>query len=201
MGWIRAAALLGALFILAAPRPAEARRPDPAIATLLSLGSTLLPVGTGLALLMLDDGVNEDSRLAVGLGAVSLGASVGPSVGQWYGGGGGDAWTTFLLRTLTTGMMSTGIAVGVGGDPDFRDLGTATAILGGVVTGVLGVYDIATAGRTARQTRRASGFAAEDRRQLRELAQCGPFPCSARVTRSEPTTPPSPTARSTAGPG
>lgn len=173
---------IGALATTVMPARAEARRPDPAIATWLSLGSTLLPVGTGLALLTLDDGVREDARLAAGLTALSIGTSVGPSVGQWYGGRGGDAWLTFFLRSLTTAMMTTGIAVRVDGDPEFRDLGLATGILGGVVTGVLGVYDIATAARAAKETRRAGGFAA----RLRDVARCGPFPCSARVLRPRP---------------
>lgn len=195
MRWTRRGAVVGAVAVgcaLLAPAPAgAAQRPDPAIATLLSLGSTLLPVGTGLALLTLDDGVTENERLVAGLTAVSLGASVGPSVGQWYARGGGDAWVTFILRSLGTGMMTTGIAVRVADDPDFRDLGLATAILGGTATTVLAVYDIATASRTARETRRASGFGLRSP-DLRDVARCGPFPCSAAVTIRAPRPAPSP---------
>jgi len=190
MRWIHRLAVVAGLVGASTPRAAEARRPDPAIATLLSLGSTLLPVGTGLALLTLDDGVEEDSRRVSGLTALSLGASVGPSVGTWYGGGGGDAWVTFVLRSLSTGMMSTGIAVRVDGEPGFRDLGLATGILGGLVTGVLGVYDIARASKTAKATRRRQGFATL---RLREVARCGPFPCSAQRRPRSP--PPSPRTR------
>jgi hypothetical protein len=78
-------------------------------------------------------------------------------------------------------MMSTGIAVRVADDPDFRSLGLATAILGGTATTVLAVYDIATASRAARETRRASGFALLPT-DLRDVARCGPFPCAARIS-------------------
>lgn len=180
MRW-RPGAVAWAVAVFLAPLAAAgAERPDPVKATLLSLGSTLLPVGTGVALLTLDDGVTEDARVVAGLTAVAVGASVGPSVGQWYARGGGDAWLTFFLRSLGTGMMTSGIAVRVDDGTEFRDLGLATAILGGAVTSALAIYDIATAGRTARETRRASGFASRPP-DLLEVARCGPFPCSAAV--------------------
>ncbi len=170
--------LLAIALVVVLPEPAHAGRPDPAIATWLSLGSTLLPLGTGLVLLTASGGGAEPDRRAVGLTAVALGSAIGPSVGKWYAGGGADAWVVFALRSLTTGLMTTGLALSLGDDPDVESVGIATGVIGGVLTGALGIYDIATASRTAVQTQRDRGYAS-----LFEVARCGPWPCGARVIR------------------
>lgn len=159
--WLRprvATAAVAACLWAAKPADAFARRPDPGIATLLSVGATLLPLTAGALLLLTGDGVNEDPRVAAGLTSVALGASVGPSVGTLYAGG-QDAWATLLLRTATTGLMTTGLGYRLEGAAGDRDLGLALAILGAVPTAALAAWDVANAGRLARQTRRQSGFA------------------------------------------
>ena len=171
------------ILILCGTDPSSAQAaPKPGVARALSISSTLLPLGAGLLLLTTDDGVRSDNRFYVGMGFVTLGASVGPSVGQWYAGGGTDAWTTFALRTLSSGMM-TGGAIGMArGDPSVETLGTALASIGGVLTGALLLYDVIDAGRTAKQARYRSGFALTRQQGLLRVARCGAFPCGSVVS-------------------
>lgn len=151
-------ALVG-LLLLPLRKAEAARRPDPGVATLLSVASTLLPIATGTLLLAAGNGSSENSRLAVGLTSIAIGSAIGPSVGTLYARG-QDAWATLLLRTASTGLMMTGLAIRYRGDPDNQDLGLALTVAGAVPTGVLAIYDVANAGRLAKETRRQSGYAA-----------------------------------------
>ena len=154
--------------------------PKPGVARTLSAASFAVPVASGVLMLTTSRGTSSDNRLYTGLALVSAGAAFGPSVGQWYAKGKTNAWVTFGLRTLSTGMMTSGSIVRARGDPSLDGLGLALAIIGGGLTGTLSLYDIVDAGRTARQTRYHSGFA---RRELIDIARCGAFPCKA-VSRS-----------------
>jgi hypothetical protein len=156
--------------------------PEPAVARALSVGSTMVPVTGGLLLLLTDDGTNSDNRLTVGTGLVTVGAAVGPSVGQWYAGGGSDAWVVFGLRTLSSGMTGAGIGLRFRGDEGTEGLGVALMSIGGVITAALAAYDFVAAGDTARERRYESGFARTEPRLL-EVARCGAFPCNARLSR------------------
>lgn len=148
--------------------------PKPGVARTLSAASFAVPVASGVLMLSTSRGTSSDNRLYTGLALISLGAAAGPSVGQWYAKGKTNAWVTFGLRTLSTGMMTSGSILWARGDPSLDGLGVALAIIGGGLTGTLSLYDIVDAGRTARQTRYQSGFA---QLELADIARCGAFPC------------------------
>ncbi|MEM1023942.1 MAG: hypothetical protein AAGD10_00210 [Myxococcota bacterium] len=163
--------MLGLMFFGAVEAKAA---PKPGVARTLSAASFALPVASGVIMLGTSRGTASDNRLYTGLALISTGAAVGPSVGQWYAKGGTNAWVTFGLRTLSTGMMTSGSIVRARADESLDGLGLALALIGGGLTGALSIYDIVDAGKTAREARYESGFA---RLQLEDIARCGPFPC------------------------
>lgn len=67
---------------------------------------------------------------------------------------------TFLLHTVTGAAMSTGVGLRIRGNEAQEDTGTALAILGGIPTLFLAIWDIVGAGRSAREARYREGRAA-----------------------------------------
>lgn len=154
--------------------------PDPVIAGLLSAGSTVIPVAVGSGLLLTGRGSDEGVRFDIGISAVGIGAVLGPSVGQLYAGGGIDALVSFILRAITGAIMTVGIGLKLRGDEDNQGAGTALAVVGGIPTGLLAIYDVYAATKAAQQARYREGHAVVPERELERLvsiARCGPIPC------------------------
>ncbi len=174
-----AVALAFAVTTLPAKR-AEAA-PEPVVASLLSVASTLVPLAITAGLFFTGRGVDEGIRFDVGLTTLGLGAIVGPSVGQIYGKGGGDAFITFLLRGVTGGVMLTGVGLRVRGREDLQGLGTALSLLGGIPTFFLALWDIIGAATSAKQARYDAGHGYRTALDLPDdlisVAVCGPIPC------------------------
>lgn len=136
---------------------ARAAGPDPVVAGLLSVASTLIPIGLTLILWVPNDGLQEDVRLNTGMVSLGLGSILGPSIGGFYAGGGGDTWITLLLRTLTGSLMLSGIGLAARAELEgSRDLGQALAWAGAVPTGLVALYDLWTVPGRAREASRRS---------------------------------------------
>src|SRR5262252_4700249 len=99
----RALALATLIAIL--PARVEAA-PNPTIASLLSVGSTIIPVGIAASLLLTGRGADEGLRFDLSITFLAIGSVAGPSVGQLYGQGGWDALLSFLLRAVTGAVMT-----------------------------------------------------------------------------------------------
>ncbi|MCC7380450.1 MAG: hypothetical protein IT384_01365 [Deltaproteobacteria bacterium] len=128
--------------VVGAPRRAEAA-PDPTLAVLLSAASTAVPLLVTGALWLTGEGVDEGIRFDVGLTCLGLGAILGPSIGQIYGQGGTDAWVSFFLRGATGAVLLTGVGLAARGqDEGIRGAGVALAVVGGIPTTLLALYDI-----------------------------------------------------------
>lgn len=152
--------VLPALALLVALTPSPARAaPDPTLATILSASSTLLPIGVAATLWGTGRGVEEGIRFDVGMSFLGVGAIAGPSIGQFYAGGGTNAVVSLVLRALTGAVMLTGSGLWVRGDEDAQEVGTALSFIGGVPTALLAVYDIVDASSTALETRRKAATA------------------------------------------
>ena len=164
---------------VAAPRRDQAN-PDPVIAGLLSAGSTVLPLSVSAGLLLTGRGPDEGLRFDIAMGTLAVGSIAGPSIGQIYGRGGTDALITFLLRTVTGSAMTTGVGLRLRGNEAQQETGMALAIIGGIPTVFLAIWDIVGAARSAREVRyRASSGAAwvPITPELADVARCGPIPC------------------------
>lgn len=174
-----AVALAFAVTTLPANR-AEAA-PEPVVASLLSVASTLVPLAVTAGLFFTGRGVDEGIRFDVGMTTLGLGAIVGPSIGQIYGSGGGDAFITFILRGITGGLMLTGIGLSVRGNEDYHSLGNALGWLGGIPTFLLALWDIIGAATSAKQARYDAGHGYRTSLDLTDdlisVAVCGPIPC------------------------
>lgn len=164
-----------------APATASAAGPEPANASILSATATILPIAVGGSLLLTGRRDSEGVRLASAFTTMGIGAAVGPSIGQFYAGGGVDAVVTLLLRSLTTGMTATGGLLALRGGPDEEPTAIALMVVGGLTTVALAVFDIVDAADTARESKIRSASLDPELRELMEIAQCGPFPCSTRV--------------------
>ena len=177
--WV--ALLLALSFTFASVQPAQAA-PDPVIASLLSTGSTLIPVAIGTGLLTTGRGADEGLRFDMALGTIALGSIAGPTVGMLYGEAGIDALVTFLLRLLTGGIMVAGLGLRLRGGENVRGLGLALLVVGAIPTGLLAIYDIFAAASAATEARRASGIGGSSASllapELLSIARCGPVPCS-----------------------
>src|SRR5687767_7512739 len=135
---MRRASAAVALAALIASLPARVdAAPNPVIASLLSVGSTLIPVAVGTGLLVTGRGPDEGLRFDIGLAAIAVGSIAGPTVGQLYGQGGWDTLVSFLLRALTGTIMTLGIAFDLRGSENTQSAGLALAIVGGIPTGLL----------------------------------------------------------------
>jgi hypothetical protein len=141
-------ALFALAAVLAFPASALAA-PDPTLASLLSAGSTALPLGITAGLWLTGAGTDEGLRFDIGMTTLGIGAILGPSVGQIYAQGGTDAWVSFVLRAITGGIMVTGVGIMARGDEQAHSAGTALAVLGGIPTGLLALYDIIGASSSA----------------------------------------------------
>lgn len=163
---------------LAAPEPARAA-PDPVVASVMSAAATLVPVGVGIALLTTGRGFEEGIRFDFGMGSIAAGSIAGPSVGLIYADGGWDAVITFLLRAVTGSVMLTGLGFKLRGAEERDGLGLALSLVGGVPTGLLALYDVYAAARSAQQSRYEEGHARLRRSasELADVALCGPIPC------------------------
>jgi hypothetical protein len=153
--------------------------PNPVIASLLSVGSTVIPVGVGTGLLLTGRGADEGIRFDIGLAAIAIGAVAGPSVGQLYGQGGIDALVSFILRAITGAVMIAGIGLELRGDPENRGAGLALAIVGGIPTAALAAYDVWAAADSATEAGYREGHASVEAEavQLASILACGPIPC------------------------
>lgn len=181
------AGLVAGVLLLASAAPAEATDPEPENAAILGTAATLIPIAVGTGLLLTERGPDEGVRLASGLTTISLGAAVGPYAGQLYAGGGTDGLVTFALRSLTTGVFTTGLTLRLRGGEDQRDAAHALMVLGAIPTLLLAGYDIIDSMDTARESRirtLGDGSGAAD---LFSVAVCGPIPCAAglRVGRAD----------------
>ncbi|MEL7372627.1 MAG: hypothetical protein AAFN74_27120 [Myxococcota bacterium] len=159
--------------------------PDPVNAVVLSTSSTLVPLGIAAGLLATGDGSREGIRFDLALAFTALGATVGPSVGQFYARGGTNAWVTLGLRLATSTAMTAGMGVKLRGAPEDQTLGNALLWLGLVPTTLLGLYDIVTAYSTARESKYRDTQIARRTElgltpELVSVARCGAMPCSSR---------------------
>jgi hypothetical protein len=171
------ASMVLAGFVMSLPAKAQAA-PDPVIASLLSAGSTLLPLGVAGGLLLTGRGASEGIRYDLGLVSLGVGAVVGPSIGQIYGNGGVDAVIVFILRAVTSTVMLIGAAYALRGDEDQVGTGKAFLALGGIPTGLLALWDIYGASVSARESSYREGHAMiEHSAVLVDIARCGPIPC------------------------
>lgn len=178
--------ILATTFVLAfaagtLPAPRAEAAPDPIVASLLSVSSTLLPLAVTAGLFFTGRGTDEGVRFDAGMVSLGLATIVGPSIGQIYGHGGGDAFITFLLRGITGGVMLTGIGLRVRGRVDLQPLGTALTVLGSIPTVLLALWDIIGAATSAKQARFDAGHGYRTEyippNDLRNVALCGPIPC------------------------
>lgn len=136
---------LSLLIALSLPRTARAAGPDPVVAGLLSVTSTLIPIGLTLLLWVPGEGTDENVRFNTGMVSLGLGSILGPAIGGFYAGGGSDTWITLILRTLTGSLMLTGIGLAARApEASGRDLGRALGWSGAVPTGLLALYDLLT---------------------------------------------------------
>ena len=151
--------LTGSLLVLT-PRPSQAaQRPDPVVATLISLGTTLIPLALGAVLWTQERGINEGYRYDLGFVFFGVGGIIGPSAGKFYADKESDAWVSLALRGLTGTMGLAGCALWLRGeDPQTRNNGRALAGLGIGTTGLLALYDIWTSGSAAIETQRERGY-------------------------------------------
>jgi hypothetical protein len=148
--------------------------PNPLIASLLSVGSTLIPVGIGTGLLLSGRGSDEGLRFDVGLATIAVGSIAGPTVGQLYGQGGWDTLVSFVLRLITGAVMTVGIGIDIRGGEDIKTAGLAMAIVGGIPTGLLAIYDVWAAQDSAKEAKYREGHALIEAPTHRaELASCG----------------------------
>ena len=157
-----------------------AGEPDPVNAILLSTGSTLVPLGIAASLLTTGRGKDEGARFDASMAFTGIGSVLGPSVGQFYAGGGTNAWVTLGLRAVTGATMTAGLAIRLRGPEEDRALGNALFWVGLVPTALLGLYDIITAYGTARESKyRDAPIAGTGlTHDLISVAVCGPVPCS-----------------------
>lgn len=126
------------------PMPDPEQGPkSPGTATLLSLAATVAPSLVAVSVFPDRDRVGNDDHEEAMLWVLAGSALLGPSVGHWYSG---------KVVTPGLGVRALGFALGAAafGSNDFDEaLGLlalgSTAILGGAI------YDIATAGRSARE--------------------------------------------------
>lgn len=171
--------LLAALVVCtAAPERAEAA-PDPVIASMLSVGSMAIPLTLTAILWGTGQGKSEGIRFDIGMVALGVGSVFSPSVGQIYAGGGTDAFVTFLLRTVTSAVMLTGVGFRLRGAENRQTLGLALALTGGVPTLFLAAYDVYAAAVSAKEARYEAGYARVSvPPELIGVALCGPIPCA-----------------------
>jgi hypothetical protein len=168
-------ALVLAVLIAILPARVDAA-PNPVIASLLSVGSTLLPIGIGTGLLLTGRGADEGLRFDIAMATIALGSIAGPTVGQLYGKGGWDTLLSFILRAITGSIMTVGIAFDLRGDEDTKGVGLPLAIVGGIPTGLLAIYDVWAAQDSAKEAKYREGHAAvPSARPTRRaaLASCG----------------------------
>lgn len=166
---------------LLAQLPARAQAaPDPVIASLLSAGSTVIPLAVSGGLLLTGRGSSEGLRYDLGKVFLGIGAIPGPSIGQIYGRGGVDALVTFLLRAVTGAVLILGVSYALRGDENQTGTGNALLWLGGVPTGLLAIWDIYAASVSAREARYEEGHAEVwgPNQILVDVARCGPIPCA-----------------------
>lgn len=114
----------------------------PVLATLISFGATAAPSALGYAILG-DDG--SGGQFSDGL-VLTIGASVliGPSAGHWYAG----KLVTSGLIVRALGFLALSGAISAGGDTEH---GIGLLFVGGGLLVGGGVYDLATADRSARE--------------------------------------------------
>jgi hypothetical protein len=157
----RFALALGAASLLTFASPARADRPDPSIAVLLSAASTVVPLGGAAILFFTGSGYHEAIRVDLGMALAAIGTLLGPSIGQIYAHGGTDAWVTFFLRgiTGTVFLIGTDYALVSEDGGSGQAAGRTVAIIAGIPTGLLALYDIVTAGSNAASYSRRSQYA------------------------------------------
>ena len=136
-----------------------AKRPDPVVATLMSIGATVIPLTLGTILWTQDRGINEGFRYDMGFVFFAIGGVLGPSTGKFYADQESDAWISMILRGLTSGIGLSGSALWLRGETaQTRNNGRALATIGISATGLLSIYDIWTAGSAALETQRMRGY-------------------------------------------
>ena len=86
-----------------------------------------------------------------------------------------------MLRTLTGAIMVAGIGLSLRGSESARSAGKPLAIVGGIPTGLLGIWDIFDSYRSAIATRREAGHGYQTGTvlppELDSLFRCGALPC------------------------
>lgn len=128
----RALVATSLLALLLTGKPALATGPDPTLATVLSVASTLTPMAVTAGLWATGRGPEEGVRFDVGMGALAVGTIVGPSIGQFYAEAGTNAWVSLLLRSVTGSIMLTGVGFWARGAEEDAGLGQALTVVGGV---------------------------------------------------------------------
>jgi len=119
----------------------------------LSLVSTLVPPGAGIALMASEDAGGYGNDATAEIGAIVAGSALyfGPAIGYWYGGASGRGWKGVGLRfgvgaatTLGALAICGGERCGIWGDDDGAATGAALLVLagGGFILGSA-IYDIA----------------------------------------------------------
>lgn len=156
----RALVATSLLALLLTGKPALATGPDPTLATVLSVASTLTPMAVTAGLWATGRGPEEGVRFDVGMGALAVGTIVGPSIGQFYAEAGTNAWVSLLLRSVTGSIMLTGVGFWARGAEEDEGLGQALTVVGGVPTTLLALYDVIDASSSAVEARRNRATAA-----------------------------------------
>jgi hypothetical protein len=160
------------------------------VATLLSAGSTAIPIAVTGALWATGEGTDEGKVFDLGMALLGLGAILGPSTGQIYAEGGSDAWWTFVFRLFTGSVALGGIGLWQRGEKaGIRNAGRALTIIGGSVTTILAIYDIWGASSSAVQAQRKRGYGPgfsealelERRKLACQAVSCPPVPMPSSV--------------------
>jgi len=118
----------------------------------LSLVSTLIPLGAGIALMASEDGSSYGNDATAEIGAILAGSALyfGPAVGYWYGGASGRGWKGVGIRfgvgaatTLGALAICGGDRCGIFEDDDGATAGAGLLVLagGGFILGSA-IYDI-----------------------------------------------------------
>ena len=165
-------ALALATLIAVLPARVEAA-PNPTIASLLSVGSTIIPVGIAASLLLTGRGADEGLRFDLSIAFIAIGSVAGPSVGQLYGQGGWDALLSFLLRAVTGAVMTAGVGLHLRGGEDTQSAGLPLMIVGGIPTLLLAIYDVWAAQDSAKEAKYREGHALIGTTDRGALASCG----------------------------
>jgi len=151
-------ALLLIIALTFAARPATAA-PDPTVAAVISVASTLVPLGVTAGLWATGRGPDEGVRFDIGLAAMAVGSILGPSAGQIYAEADSDAWISFVLRFATGAVMVAGSGLWLRGPSEgAQEAGKALTFVGAIPTAILAGWDIYSSAANSVEWARRQGY-------------------------------------------